>query len=162
VNYNDGAFLGGNDGAHDDEYVEGDQMHIKARGRLDVTGTTDTAVGEVGAAMSIYADLDPVSDTVMMDYAWGWWKMTPELTFSGGYNATWLPSVAKRAIVPTSHAVAWLWTAVTGRNSACPGSGQWASPLLDTRMKMTTSALIDVMVGLGIAGELTYRAVVLG
>ena len=63
-------------------------MHIKARGRLDVTGTTDTAVGEVGAAMSMYADLDPVSNEVFMDYAWGWWKMTPELTFAGGYNGS--------------------------------------------------------------------------
>jgi hypothetical protein len=23
-----------------------------------------------------------------MDYAWGWWKMTPELTFAGGYNGS--------------------------------------------------------------------------
>lgn len=79
---------------------EDDQLHIKARGRLDVTGTTDTAVGEVGASMSIYADIDNTntsdytsgftsnSGTVKMDYAWGWWKMTPELTFSGGYNGS--------------------------------------------------------------------------
>lgn len=85
------------------------ELHIKARGRLDVTGTTDTAVGEVGASMSIYADFDNTnayntssddfasvtstgftsnSGTVKMDYAWGWWKMTPELTFAGGYNGS--------------------------------------------------------------------------
>ena len=68
-----------------------DELHIKARGRLDVTGTTDTAVGEVGASISFYGDFDnnnyfsTQSATVKMDYAWGWWKMTPELTFAGGY-----------------------------------------------------------------------------
>ncbi len=66
-----------------------DDIHIKARGRLDVTGTTDTAVGEVGASMSIFADFDGAgSRAVLMDYAWGWWKMTPELTFAGGYNGS--------------------------------------------------------------------------
>ena len=78
---------------------EGSSLHIKARGRLDVTGTTDTAVGEVGASISMYGDLDnngeygssaftSQSATVKMDYAWGWWKMTPELTFAGGYNGS--------------------------------------------------------------------------
>lgn len=75
-----------------------DALHIKARGRLDVTGTTDTAVGEVGASMSMYGDFDnrmsggtgfsTNSADVYMDYAWGWWKMTPELTFAGGYNGS--------------------------------------------------------------------------
>jgi hypothetical protein len=76
-----------------------DSLHLKARGRLDVTGTTDTAVGEVGASISMYADFDnnlaaggtgftSNSAGVMMDYAWGWWKMTPELTFAGGYNGS--------------------------------------------------------------------------
>ena len=64
-----------------------------------MTGTTDTAVGEVGASMSIYGDFDnnmvaggtgftSNSAGVAMDYAWGWWKMTPELTFAGGYNGS--------------------------------------------------------------------------
>src|SRR5688500_14649959 len=38
------------EGDDDGDFEEGDSLHIKARGRLDVTGTTDTAVGEVGAA----------------------------------------------------------------------------------------------------------------
>ena len=83
VDYDSGTGFG------DDEFEEGDQMHIKARGRLDVTGTTDTAVGEVGAALSFYGDLDGAgSASVYLDYAWGWWKMTPELTFAGGYNGS--------------------------------------------------------------------------
>ena len=39
-------------------YVDYDELHLKARGRLDVTGTTDTAVGEVGASMSFFGDFD--------------------------------------------------------------------------------------------------------
>ena len=64
-----------------------------------MTGTTDTAVGEVGASMSFAGDFDndmtaggtgftSNSGEVYMDYAWGWWKMTPELTFAGGYNVS--------------------------------------------------------------------------
>ena len=78
--------------------VDDNNLHLKARGRLDVTGTTDTAVGEVGAAISFYGDFDnnmtddigftTNSASVYMDYAWGWWKMTPELTFAGGYNGS--------------------------------------------------------------------------
>ncbi len=68
-----------------------DAVRVAARGRLDVTGTTDTAVGEVGASVSFYGDFGTkaanisTSAMVKMDYAWGWWKMTPELTFAGGY-----------------------------------------------------------------------------
>ena len=78
--------------------VDDNNLHLKARGRLDVTGTTDTAVGEVGASMSFFGDFDnnmaggtgftSQSAAVTMDYAWGWWKMTPELTFAGGYNGS--------------------------------------------------------------------------
>jgi len=77
-----------------DKYNDYNELHLKARGRLDVTGTTDTAVGEVGASMSLYGDFDnrngftTNSADVYMDYAWGWWKMTPELTFAGGYNGS--------------------------------------------------------------------------
>jgi len=52
----------------------------------------------VGAAISFYGDFDnnmtgstgftTNSTSVMMDYAWGWWKMTPELTLAGGYNGS--------------------------------------------------------------------------
>jgi opacity protein-like surface antigen len=54
-----------------------------------VTGTTDTAVGEVGVTMEMRADMDGRTDfDVYMNEAWGWWAMTPELTFGGGYAAT--------------------------------------------------------------------------
>jgi hypothetical protein len=62
-----------------------------------VTGTTDTAVGEVGVTMEFRADFDgrdsDVNDSdyssgVYINEAWGWWSMTPELTFGGGYTGT--------------------------------------------------------------------------
>ncbi|MBK8768935.1 MAG: hypothetical protein IPM06_00725 [Rhizobiales bacterium] len=78
--------------------VDYNELHLKARGRLSVTGTTDTAVGEVGASVSFAGDFNNKmaggtgftsnSASVFMDYAWGWWKMTPELTFAGGYNSS--------------------------------------------------------------------------
>ena len=43
--------------------VDDNNLHLKARGRLDVTGTTDTAVGEVGAAISFYGDFDNNGET---------------------------------------------------------------------------------------------------
>jgi hypothetical protein len=70
-------------------YADGSDLHIKARGLLAVTGTTDTAVGEVGASVNFFGDFDGSgAATVKMDTAWGWWKMTPELTFGGGYNGS--------------------------------------------------------------------------
>jgi hypothetical protein len=74
-----------------------DDLDVYARSRLRVTATTDTAVGEVGVTMEMRADLDgrnsDLNDSdytagVYMDQAWGWWAMTPELTFGGGYAAS--------------------------------------------------------------------------
>jgi hypothetical protein len=74
-----------------------DDLDVYARSRLRVTGTTDTAVGEVGVTMEFRADFDgrdsDVNDSdyssgVYINEAWGWWSMTPELTFGGGYTGT--------------------------------------------------------------------------
>ena len=65
---------------------------IYARGQLKVVGTTDTAVGEVGAWIEFRANLHGVgggnTDLFINDNAFGWWKMTPELTLIGGYTDT--------------------------------------------------------------------------
>ena len=75
---------------------------IYARGEVKVVGTTDIAVGEVGARLVLRADFEGFRNTgfgntnngggnkgdVLMSDAWGWWKMTPELTLSGGYTGT--------------------------------------------------------------------------
>jgi len=62
-------------------------LHIKARGELDVKATNDTAVGEVGVKMAFRSDIDgSILGGVTMPTAWGWWKMTPELAFGGGID----------------------------------------------------------------------------
>lgn len=67
-----------------------DDLDIYARGQLKVVGTTDTAVGEVGAMIQFRGNFDGHSGGTLFinDDAWGWWKMTPELTLGGGYTDT--------------------------------------------------------------------------
>ena len=63
-----------------------DDWDVKARGQLRVVATTDTAVGEVGVELKMRADFNGNgAGDVYMKTAWGYWAMTPELTFGGGY-----------------------------------------------------------------------------
>jgi hypothetical protein len=64
---------------------------VFARGQLKVVGTTDTAVGEVGAQIQLRGNFHGIvvgDASVIMNEAWGWWKMTPELTLGGGYTGS--------------------------------------------------------------------------
>jgi len=64
-------------------------IDVKARGQIRVTASTDTAVGEVGVDMRLRANFNGNGDgDVYMDVAWGYWAMTPEMTFGGGYADT--------------------------------------------------------------------------
>uniref|UniRef100_UPI003783FD76 hypothetical protein n=1 Tax=Aestuariivirga sp. TaxID=2650926 RepID=UPI003783FD76 len=59
---------------------------VKARGQLRVTASTDTSVGEVGVDIRMRVNFDGNGNgDVYSDVAWGYWSMTPELTFGGGY-----------------------------------------------------------------------------
>lgn len=59
---------------------------VLARGQIRVTASTDTAVGEVGVDIRLRANFDGNGNgDVYSDVAWGYWSMTPELTFGGGY-----------------------------------------------------------------------------
>lgn len=65
-----------------------DDWDVPARGQLRVQANTDTAVGEVGVDIRLRADYDGISgngSSVYADVAWGYWAMTPELTFGGGF-----------------------------------------------------------------------------
>jgi hypothetical protein len=78
--------------AHTDYgYSDGeDDVNVWTRGQLNVTGKTDTAVGEVGATLKLRADahgVDSDPDWFANEY-WGWWAMTPEVTFGGGYSGS--------------------------------------------------------------------------
>jgi hypothetical protein len=78
-------------GRPDYGYDDGDtEWHVGTRAQLKVTGKTDTAVGEVGARIQLRAegggvDIDP--DFFGNEY-WGWWAMTPEITFGGGFSGS--------------------------------------------------------------------------
>ncbi len=78
--------------AHTDYgYDDGDNdTNIWSRAQLKVTGKTDTAVGEVGARIQLRADghgVDSDPHFFGNEY-WGWWAMTPEITFGGGYSGS--------------------------------------------------------------------------
>jgi len=66
-------------------YDDGD-IDVKARGQVRVTASTDTAVGEVGVDIRLRGNFNGNGAAdVYSDLAWGYWSMTPELTFGGGY-----------------------------------------------------------------------------
>jgi hypothetical protein len=63
-----------------------DDIDVKARGQIRVNASTDTAVGEVGVDIRLRANFNGNGAAdVYSDVAWGYWAMTPELTFGGGY-----------------------------------------------------------------------------
>jgi hypothetical protein len=64
-------------------------VNVFARGQLKVVGTTDTAVGEVGAQIQLRVNSHGHGDEgFISNEHWGWWKMTPELTLGGGYTGS--------------------------------------------------------------------------
>ena len=70
----------------DDVSQDSSDTDIPARGQLRVTAATDTAVGEVGVDIRMRADFNGNGKSnVYSDVAWGYWAMTPEVTFGGGY-----------------------------------------------------------------------------
>ncbi len=78
--WNDAAV---NDYTNDDST---DDVDVKARGQLRVKASTDTAVGEVGVDIRLRGNFNGNGAAdVYTDVAWGYWAMTPELTFGGGY-----------------------------------------------------------------------------
>jgi hypothetical protein len=63
-----------------------DSTDILSRGQVRVTGVTDTAVGEVGVDIRLRGNFNGNGNAnVIMPTAWGYWAMTPEVTFGGGY-----------------------------------------------------------------------------
>jgi hypothetical protein len=70
---------------HNGDFNDGD-VDVKARGQLRATASTDTAVGEVGVDIRLRGNFNGNGAAdVYSDVAWGYWSMTPELTFGGGY-----------------------------------------------------------------------------
>ena len=77
------------DGAEFRASRDSDDLDILAQARLRVVGTTDTAVGEVGVRLELRGNFNGNGGAdAYFNEAWGWWAMTPELTFGGGYTAS--------------------------------------------------------------------------
>jgi len=87
----------------DDDNDDNDDTYINVRGQLRVTGTTDTAVGEVGARIQLRAESGTALDLPdeyntgfahdtraywKANEVWGWWAIMPEVTLGGGYTGS--------------------------------------------------------------------------
>jgi hypothetical protein len=73
------------DGEYDFD-ADDDNLDVKARGQIRVVAETDTAVGLVGVDIEMRGDFNGNGNAeVYWKKAWGYWAMTPELTFGGGY-----------------------------------------------------------------------------
>lgn len=80
-----------------DGYDDEDDVEVITRGRIRVKASMDTAVGAVGVDFRLQGasyfgaygggDFGGGAD-VVMNIAWGWWQMTPELQFGAGYTGS--------------------------------------------------------------------------
>jgi hypothetical protein len=65
-----------------------DDVDVTVRARLNVTGKTETAVGEVGVFLRVqggdFFD-DGANNGATVDKGWGWWRITPAWTLTAGY-----------------------------------------------------------------------------
>jgi hypothetical protein len=86
--------------------VDVQTFDILSRAEIKVAGKTDTAVGEVGASVKLRAQFATAGGfsrtgttpffngttgakpNFQLPGAWGYWKMTPELTLAGGVDGT--------------------------------------------------------------------------
>ena len=77
------------DGQYDLDPDDSDDLDVYAQARLRVVATTDTAVGEIGVAMEIRGNFNGNgTGDAYFESAWGYWAMTPELAFGGGYTGS--------------------------------------------------------------------------
>jgi hypothetical protein len=74
----------------DDADGDDEDIDVLSRGQIQVVGKTDTAVGEVGVQMRVRGNFDGSGNATAQipDGTYGWWQMTPELQFAGGYIGT--------------------------------------------------------------------------
>ena len=67
-----------------------DNLDVAVRGRLNIRGKVDTAVGEVGGHIRLEAsgggNFSDYSESTRMPKAYGWWKFAPEWELMAGYN----------------------------------------------------------------------------
>jgi hypothetical protein len=84
-----------------------DDLDLKTRGRIFITGKTDTAVGEIGGYFRLQTDgggaFGDYIQGVKANQAWGWWKFSPNWQLMAGFTDN-------TSVLQTS----WDWLAATG------------------------------------------------
>jgi hypothetical protein len=142
---------------------------VKAKARLKVVATTDTAVGEVGVRIAFQANADSTGGfntngkTVSDDGYWGWWKITPEMTLGAGVDGSLAGSGqgfdAKEGLV-------FLGDANGGYNHAGGDPAQirlsYASGPLAFGIALEDGNNAANKSGLGVAGEVKYSGDMFG
>ena len=149
-----------------------DNIDIKARAGLKVVGTTDTAVGEVGAAITLIADTaitggnNRFQGGYTTDGYKGWWKITPELELSGGMFGS-----AAKANQGWDAKCSCYYTGTDGQFGTVQGNDAaqmrltYASGPISFAIAVEDSdkgALLDGRDGFGVAGEFVYSGDTIG
>jgi hypothetical protein len=68
--------------------IHNDNLDVLTRARLNVTGKTETAVGEVGVFIRVQGDGLHPGNGATIHTAYGWWKMAPNWTLTAGFLDT--------------------------------------------------------------------------
>lgn len=112
------------------DFEEGDNLDVAVRGRLVVTGKTETPVGEVGGFFRLQAtgggDNTDYDESPSMQRAYGWWKFLPDWQLLAGQEDT-------TATLLTS----WDWLAATAPTRSLGPSDAYNEQM---RLTYTTGA----------------------
>lgn len=119
------------------DWEDGDNLDVTTRGRIVVTGKTDTAVGEVGGYLRLQAsgggNLTDYAEDVGINYAYGWWKFAPNWELMAGNNDS-----------TSALQVGWDWNGASGPTSSFGMSNPYSEQMRLTYSDGTVSAAISL------------------
>lgn len=119
------------------DFEDGANADVMARGRIVITGKSDTAVGEVGGYLRLQAsgggNFTDYAEDVGINYAYGWWKLAPNWELmAGNYDST------------SALQVGWDWNGASGPTSSFGMSNPYSEQMRLTYSDGTLSAAISV------------------
>jgi hypothetical protein len=119
------------------DWEDGDNLDVTTRGRIVVTGKTETAVGEVGGYLRLQAsgggNLTDYAEDVGINYAYGWWKFASNWEFMAGNNDS-----------TSALQVGWDWNGASGPTSSFGMSNPYSEQMRLTYSDGTVSAAISL------------------
>lgn len=119
------------------DWEDGDNLDVTTRGRIVVTGKTDTAVGEVGGYLRLQAsgggNLTDYAEDVGINYAYGWWKFAPNWELMAGNNDS-----------TSALQVGWDWNGASGPTSSFGMSNPYSEQMRLTYSDGTVSAAVSL------------------